>query len=367
MNCMTIGCALLYVFELTSFSKEKVTLQRDRNLKQQRKRFLFLNTKWITLHSKMKEALKWIFKIVPVPIIIMGTLGNILCGIVCRRKKLKEHAFSICLIVLAVADTGILHIGLWQHWLHITFGYEFIRRSSTMCKLSAFLLWCFGDLSSWVLCLITIQRFISVWLPNKAKSLSSHTVSANCCATVAVLSIVKNFHFLTVEYKTVPDYQGNYSALSGCCEPENPHHIDFLLNEWGIFDLTMAAILPFTILATCNSMIIAKLWKAAASKKSTVETSRQKEITHINVMLMINSMAFLILVMPWYMVVVIQTYTKGGSSMTGIDVAYSLTFLLWYINPAINFYMYCLGGPLFRRELKALFRRGNSIGNADTA
>ena len=307
----------------------------------------------------------WLFKIFPVPIIVMGTLGNILCVIVCRRKRLKEHAFSICLIVLAVADTFTLHIGFWQHWVKITFAYELTRRSSTLCKLVVFLSWCFGDLSSWVLCLITIQRFISVWLPNKAKPLRSHKGSAIGCATVAVLSIVKDFHFLTVEYKTAPDYQGNYSALSGC-EPKNPHYTNFLLNEWGIIDLTMAAILPFTILAVCNSLIIAKLWRAAAVRKSTAETSRQRKITNINLMLIINSMAFLILVMPWYLIVVIQTYTNGGSPMTGIDVAYSVTFFLWYVNPAINFYMYCVGGPLFRRELKALFRCGNSIGNAVT-
>ena len=313
----------------------------------------------------MKEAVKWLFKIFPVPIIVMGTLGNILCIIVCRRRRLREHAFSICLIVLAVADTISLNIGFWRHWVEHTFTYELIRRSSSLCKLSLFLPYCSGDLSTWVLCLITVQRFISVWLPTKAKSLCSHKGSSIGCTALTVLSIIKNIHFLTVEYKTVPLYQGNYTFISGC-EPENTHYIHFLLNEWGIFDLIMAAILPFTVLAVCNSMIIAKLWRTAAARKSTVETSQERKITNINVMLTINSMVFLILVMPWYLIFVIQTYSEvDAAAKAGMNVALSVALFLWYINPAINFYMYCLGGPLFRSELKALFRRGNSIGDTN--
>ena len=68
------------------------------------------------------------------------------------------------------------------------------------------------------------------------------------------------------------------------------------------------------------------------------------------------------------LVIVIKTFAENGSSlMASLNEAYSVTISMWYLNSAVNFYMYCLGGPLFRRELKALFRRGNSIGNTDTA
>ena len=274
---------------------------------------------------------------------------------------MKEHAFSICLIILAASDTFILHFGFWRWWTNATFTYE-LRRSDFLCKLHVFLLWFSGDVSSWILCLITIQRFISVWLPTKAKSLCNHKGSIVGCAIVAFLSLMKNGHFLIAEYKSPAI---SYTYIGGC-EPTSATYLHFLVNEWGILDLTMAAILPFTIIAICNGMIIVKLWKAAALKKSQTDTSREKKITSINVMLTMNSMVFLILVMPWYVVVVIYSYANvDASTLQIVNHAYSITLILWYVNPAINFYLYCLGGPMFRRELRALCGQRPRVGVLD--
>ena len=301
----------------------------------------------------MKEAVKCLYSIFPLPIIAIGTLGNILCIIVCRRKVVKEHAFSICLIVLAASDTVSMHSGLWRWWVKAAFDYD-IRRSDLSCKMLLFLLWFSGDNSSWILCLITIQRFVSVWIPTKAKWLCNHKASIIGCASMALLTFAKNLHLLVADYKTGPEYMVNYSYVGGC-EPASATYLHFLLNEWGILDLTLGAILPFSIIAICNSMIVVKLWKSGKTKNSGTENSREKKIGNINVMLTVNSVVFLILVMPWYLVVVITTYVRvDPSTLARLYDAYYLTLLLWFVNPAINFYLYCLGGPMFRRELIAL-------------
>ena len=292
--------------------------------------------------TDIQEIITWLYKIFPVPIILLGTLGNILCIIVYKRKKVKEHAFSICLMMLAVSDTIILNVGFGQRWITYTFSYE-LRRSNLLCKLSVFLTWFSGDVSNWILCLITIQRFISVWLPTKAKSLCNHKGSIVGCALVFCMCFAKNMHFLIAEYQSpVP---GN-TYIRGY-EPTSATYLHFLVNEWGILDLTMAAILPFSIIAICNSMIIAKLCRAKASKRSQTETSREKKMANINVMLSLNSMMFLILVMPCYLVAVIYFLPNvDAATLESVKHAYNITLILWYINPAINFYLYCLGGPM---------------------
>ena len=146
----------------------------------------------------MKEAVKWLYSIFPLPIIAIGTLGNILCIIVCRRKVVKEHAFSICLIVLAASDTVSMHSGLWRWWVKAAFDYD-IRRSDLSCKMLLFLLWFSGDNSSWILCLITMQRFVSVWIPTKAKWLCNHKASIIGCASMALLTFAKNLHLLVAD------------------------------------------------------------------------------------------------------------------------------------------------------------------------
>ena len=305
----------------------------------------------------MKEYIKWLFKVFPLPIIIMGTLGNILCVIVCRRKRVKEHAFSVCLIVLAVSDTIALHIGLWRWWMVSTFEYE-LRRTNALCKLILFFLWFSGDLSGWILSLITVQRFISVWLPTRANPLCSHKACLAACGCLILLSFLKNLHFLVVNYTASPITR--YAYATGC-EPVNSAYLHFLTNEWVITDLIMGAILPFITIAICNGMIIGKLCRAKKCE-SFKNCGRKRKFSNINVMLTLKSMIFLCLVMPWYMVVLVSTYVKmDRATLERMHDADYVTMLIWYTNPAINFYLYCLGGPLFRRELRSLCTRGNKV------
>ena len=239
----------------------------------------------------IQEIITWLYKIFPVPIILLGTLGNIPCIIVCRRKKVKEHAFSICLMMLAVSDTIILNVGFGQWWITYTFSYK-LKRSNLLCKLGVFLPWFSGDVSNWILCLITIQRFISVWLPTKAKSLCNHKGSIVGCALVFCMCFAKNMHFLIAEYQSpAPRY-----TYIGRCEPTSATYLHFLVNKWGILDLTMAAILPFSIIATVWSS--PNFVELRPRKDLKRKTSREKRMANINVMLSLNSMVFLILVMP---------------------------------------------------------------------
>ena len=206
------------------------------------------------------------------------------------------------------------------------------------------------------------SAFYKRMVTNKGQVLCNHKGSIVGCAVVAFLSLAKNGHFLIAEYVSGPTI--SYTYIGGC-EPTSATYLHFLLNEWGILELTMSAILPFTIIAICNGMIIAKLWKVATSKKSNTESSQDKKINNINVVLTINSMVFLILVIPWYVVVVIYSYANvDAATLVSVNHAYNVTLILWFINPAINFYLYCLGGPMFRNELRALCctGRGNKVG-----
>ena len=296
------------------------------------------------------------------PICVLGTLGNILCIIICRRKRVKQHSFSICLIVLAVSDTVSLHSSLWTWWIDLI-SEHLIVRSSLSCKLENFLVWLSGDLSSWVLCLITIQRFISVWLPTKAKSLCSSKSSIVGCVTLIVLASAKNLHFVAFEYTIRRRSLENTTFLT-ICEAKSETYEHFLFNGWAILDLVFGAMIPFLIIAICNGMIVGRLYKIARKRCAD---SRERKMNNINVMLTLNSMTFLILVVPIFIVSTIISYGKlDPNTMESVIDVYHITLLLWLVNPAINFYMYCLGGPLFRRELKEFFNRGNRVGQTDT-
>ena len=310
----------------------------------------------------MKDSIAWMLKICFLAIIILGTLGNILCIIICRRKRVKQHSFSICLIVLAVSDTVSLHSNLWTWWIDLI-SEHLIVRSSLSCKFELFFLWLSADLSSWILCLITIQRFISVWLPTKAKSLCNIKCSIIGCVVLIVLASAKNLHYVAFEY-TIRRRSLKNTTVFARCEPESGAYEHFLFNEWAILDLVLGAMLPFLIIAICNGMIVGRLYR---TDRQRCDDSRERKMNNINVMLTLNSMAFLILVVPIFIIGTIIGYGNlNPNTMESVKDVYHITLLLWMVNPAINFYIYCLGGPLFRRELKEFFHRGNRVGQTDT-
>ena len=85
-----------------------------------------------------------------------------------------------------------------------------------------------------------------------------------------------------------------------------------------------------------------------------------------NVLLLFFSFIFLLTTSPIVIYLVgYDSFTEGASAKkwAQIELAWAVVNLLAYSNNALNFMLYCVSGPRFRRELFGLFRRGlNRVG-----
>ena len=244
----------------------------------------------------MKEWIRWFWVVLTPPLIVIGTLGNFLAIIVCVRKTMRQYAFSLCLIVLAVADTLVLHVGLWRWWLFITYSIELRSLSNVICQGQLFLLYSSADCSCWTVCVVTLQRFVSVWLPTKAKLFTSHKSSVICLVVVVFLAFMKNGHLVVTAWKSGPALLTNYTLYPGCA-PVDANYYNFMLNYWILIDHIFSALLPFLVLAICNGLIICKMVNKhqRTRKNKTGNENRDGKIRSMNIMLTLNSTVFTIL------------------------------------------------------------------------
>ena len=405
---------------------------------------------------------------------------------------MKQLPFSLCLIVLAVADTTILWVGLSRRWLLTAFAIAYRGYSRVLCQGSLFLNHSAGDISFWTMSLVTTQRCIGVWLPTKAKWLSSSKATVLSLVSIFMMAFLKNLHFLVTEWKSGLQYVKNYTYTPGC-DPLSKDYYNFLSSAWTVIDMIIGGILPSVIVSISNGLIVGKTYKGwkkidpgislerktenyrshenspeqstsrennaersnqfgnylevsnnrheklsrtqpsskyakqglrrqkkiekfisrqkmvpngnsprrspikenisgqfveesieSTSKGSSREenglnskrsrktlgqfASREKRVRSLTRMMLINSCAFSLLVLPSYIVAVPRAYAEPGTrAKDKLNYIYNITLLLWYFNPAINFYLYSFGGPLFRRELSEMICCKRRMRTGDTS
>ncbi|XP_025104594.1 uncharacterized protein LOC112570392 [Pomacea canaliculata] len=132
--------------------------------------------------------------------------------------------------------------------------------------------------------------------------------------------------------------------------------------DWYIFpyiDLAVTSLIPFSILIVGNSVLV---WKVIQSVHvARVMTaggcdqvnSRQKKASSLTLTLITVSMAFLLLTLPicTFLIINPDVYLQSSPKVL---FTWAFCNLSWYVNSAINFYLYCLSGSRFRTEAKNL-------------
>ena len=132
----------------------------------------------------------------------------------------------------------------------------------------------------------------------------------------------------------------------------------FQIRPWLDYTITFTAVL---IIIIANIIIILQVQRSskmqqdsAAYRKDKAQSASNQMIT----MLVTTSLVFLILALPLQIVTIIIPRNPNDAKTD----AEALANLLWsvglvtsYANNAMNFYVYCLSGSLFRNELFCIF------------
>ena len=144
---------------------------------------------------------------------------------------------------------------------------------------------------------------------------------------------------------------------------------------WYWVELNIHFIIPFIVIVTCNISILAKAislainrWRALRRSLTNMEgvQIQKRMLKTVTIRIIVLSLAFCVGVGPIHLyryeatlqVVQIAKTDDGERRNNDMFPLYIAFTVLMYLNNAINFFLYCVIGAGFRKDLMKLFRKG---------
>ncbi|CAF0845696.1 unnamed protein product [Adineta ricciae] len=298
--------------------------------------------------SVLEQISHYIYAIVFPLVFLSGLIGNLFSSIVFSVTKLNQTSCGIYFLILALFDSSAL-IGGLHHCL--TIGYHVQVRNANYCRVRNFLLYMSMDMASWMVVAISVDRYLKVKFPIKARMYATRKLAMVVSGIIAVIFIVKNAHLLT---SFIGDFTAN--AADNCDpNPDHPKYMFFFKNIWPWIDLTTYALLPFVIVTVCNILIIYDQYTRRLKLRK-----RHLDLSLIT-LLLASSISLILCNLPITILAVIYPYISISYDTNEIYDSVAFTFDLLrlpsYVSLALNFYLYYYTSILFRQQTVRLFRR----------
>ncbi|XP_074654669.1 neuromedin-U receptor 2-like [Tubulanus polymorphus] len=275
-------------------------------------------------------------------VFLFGLVGNTLIIITFSGKRLRYKSYAWLFICLSVSDSGLLTTGLARHWtiFYYCLRFDFRDGNSIVCVAHTFITHFFAHASPWMLVLITIERCVSVVAPMRAKIICSRKRMIYASLLVIFLVFAINSHIL----------YGIRTTQDGFCREREGVYSVFWSRYWLNIDLVIASAAPFAVLLICNAVIIYFLKRAESRRQtqtSAVNNTSKKPVTNsITLMLVMTNFTFFVTSFPF------SVSLQLGEQIS--ILVHAISAMLMYVNYAINFWLYCLTGRMFRGELIAV-------------
>ena len=299
--------------------------------------------------SPEETAYEWLIFISAPLIFTLGVIGNILTVVVmATAPSFRKLNTTVYFTGLAVADTVCLCVQrLTRTWLEMVFGVMLDVYSSAGCKILMYVHYSSSISGSWIIVAVTVERLVVVCFPLKARAICTRRVSTVTLGLILLVVCGLNIYTLflfDIEYDTT-------NGFYYCLQLKKEH---VLISS--LVDYTLYSLLPSLCLWTANSILIYKLKASRDFQRSASVygsgTDSQKT-PKISLTLLAISFTFLILTTPLSLFYIIQAFHEIPQT-DGVILGRQVLEVLSSLNPAINFFLYCMSGPLFRYELISL-------------
>ena len=296
--------------------------------------------------------------------ILFGFVGNTLTFMVLKRDKQTTTTFlmqalaTMDIIYLATCVFLQVYEGLhyFSGWFTPSSGFYpylevYLYPVARIAQMSA----------EYVVVLVTIERFVSVCIPTRAKLICALPRMKIALTCLICMSVLYNAPFFFEVY-TITSYDPCRKVYL-----VNKHYTALYLNTnyhlyyRCILQILLRWIVPLFILLVLNTKLIFALreaWMRAAKMKGS-RKQRDGDSNNITLMLVIVVIVFIICQTPYLTLVIAETLQTYVASFR---VYYRKTQLSWIrylflcnllltMNSSINFIIYCLCGRRFRRVL----------------
>ncbi len=324
-----------------------------------------LNTSTDELHyTPSNDTLSWIdyMGYVSVPVLlVVGLTGNTLTIIVMRTKSFKAFALSYILIALAISDITLnIMLPFNKMFLRHLLGVDIRTLSEESCKIFYWLFRSAKMTSSWLVVLVSFERFMSIVFPFNSDTIVNKKSILICISIIYVLIGGFNGYWCSFG-DNIKEIKPNVKV---CIPTAGKPGMETKSFWFLICGVTLYAFFPSLINATLTTITCVTLIKARRlrRKMSTSNCATKNPTAKTTAMLISIGIAFMILVLPIgcaHITAKFQQTTIPETKEPSLVYLREIYQLMEHINYSINFFLYTLCCASFRKRVFSVCTGGS--------
>ena len=288
-------------------------------------------------------------------VILPGLVGNLLCILTLRQTQFANNDVALLLIILAVVDLFALCFSGIPDWMKTMEISYFFHSTSAMCKAWNYIDSVLGNMSYWLLALITGERVLIIMWPIKHKERVTRKAILMYALIICLVSLAPYIYIAM--YGVSITYTIGTTRVTDCFVDDIKMGESYDLVGWFVFVLRF--LLPFVLIMSGNLVLIVKLVHRSRSRKKL--TGKGKGAGAVTMMLMTASLAFLITVGPWAICYTFLNQLFPGWRYDHVMYAKfhftnELVTLVSISNHTVNFFIYFTSCSQFREALNDVFK-----------
>ncbi|UJR27697.1 hypothetical protein I4U23_008974 [Adineta vaga] len=296
--------------------------------------------------------------ILPIVLIIVGTLGNMLCVIILLKKEHRQTSTNVYLIFLCTMDMlSLYQWNLRDALYQFTDGKLLITNQSLfLCIWHLFLAFYTLHTSAMFLTLIALDRACLLWSRwYKQKIARARIAFIFSIVIFLVLFGLDGFIFgLGFEYQVYDNSTATYITMIGCYYSMNMNLTNFFANQYAWIHLVIMYFIPFTVMFFCTIMTVRKLSVQQTFDNQQLANNAQRN-RRISIMLLMMFLSYVIFTLPnrlCFSIFVDQLIDHDYS-----DTVFLSSNVLMYTRNALNVFLLYVSVYGFRRDVRRLLNK----------
>ena len=282
----------------------------------------------------------------------IGILANSLIIIVIMLSSLRTSVFMNLLMSLAFFDAIFLIFSITNEVN--TLSENSNGPSLLFCRITFFVRFVSGIVSSWISVLISVERFIAIYHPFKVHIYCTKRITFTTMISLTLLTSFGLLPFFFTSSIKVSDWNQTCTTTSY----DTPSIIFMCIVH------TLYSPLPFFFIVFLNVAIIRK-FQAQKTFRLRSQGEQNRQTSSVNnssslIPIMVSvCLVFAVTAFPPNVFMIIEyscVFSYGSSCLPNHNLLLEFIFFLDSVNHCVNFFLYCLSGSVFRRALFDLFR-----------
>lgn len=291
-------------------------------------------------------------------ILLFGIIGNLLNCVVFMQRSLRSKPCAIYFLMASILNIIVITSGVspraFQSFFMLPDQTETVP---VLCKLRIIVLFTIRTISSWLIALATVDRYLisSVNVSRRQKSNLKNTY-----LWIIIVSILSSLVWAEAGYCFDANLVGTPQkcyAKSDACRVFNDLAQSFITNI-----IPSLVMLVFGLLTITNIRHSRQVGISSANTNINGSTRRnRRDERSLTLMLIAQVILLTIFTLPQAGQKFYLTYsfyqTKSSSQRALESLLFSFVLLLTYIPSCIPFYIYTITGALFRETLITIFKK----------